>query len=126
MHKKLDAPALKKMAPDWVVVAVGGKPQGMEGPGFHDPKVISAWDVLSGKKEAGKRVVIIGGGQVGLETAHFLLQEEKEITSVLPVISNTSGSSVTISSKAWTNPCQNSLKLPPKNSPGGSSVTSTP
>jgi 2,4-dienoyl-CoA reductase-like NADH-dependent reductase (Old Yellow Enzyme family)/thioredoxin reductase len=80
MHRKLDAPALKKMAPDWVVVAVGGKPQGMEGPGFHDPKVISAWDVLSGKKEAGKRVVIIGGGQVGLETAHFLLQEEKEIT----------------------------------------------
>ena len=80
MHRKLDAPALKKMAPDWVVVAVGGKPQGMEAPGFHDPKVISAWDVLSGKKEAGKRVVIIGGGQVGLETAHFLLEEEKEIT----------------------------------------------
>jgi 2,4-dienoyl-CoA reductase-like NADH-dependent reductase (Old Yellow Enzyme family)/thioredoxin reductase len=80
MHRKLDAPALKKMAPDWVVVAVGGKPQGMEGPGFHAPKVISAWDVLSGKKEAGKRIVIIGGGQVGLETAHFLLEEEKEIT----------------------------------------------
>ncbi len=80
MHRKLDAAALKKMAPDWVVVAVGGKPQGMEGPGFHDPKVISAWDVLSRKKEAGKRVAIIGGGQVGLETAHFLLQEEKEIT----------------------------------------------
>jgi NADPH-dependent 2,4-dienoyl-CoA reductase/sulfur reductase-like enzyme len=76
MHRKLDAPALKKMAPIWVVVAVGGKPQEMEGPGFHDPKVISAWDVLSRKKEAGKRVAIIGGGQVGLETAHFLLEEE--------------------------------------------------
>jgi 2,4-dienoyl-CoA reductase-like NADH-dependent reductase (Old Yellow Enzyme family)/thioredoxin reductase len=80
MHRKLDAPALKKMAPDWVVVAVGGKPRAMEGPGFHDPKVISAWEVLSRKKKAGKRVVIIGGGQVGLETAHFLLEEEKEIT----------------------------------------------
>jgi len=79
-HGKLDAPALKKMAPDWVVVAVGGKPRAMEGPGFHDPKVISAWEVLSGKKKAGKRVVIIGGGQIGLETAHFLLEEEKEIT----------------------------------------------
>ena len=79
-HGKLDAPALIKIAPDWVVVAVGGKPRAMEGPGFHDPKVISAWEVLSRKKKAGKRVVIIGGGQVGLETAHFLLEEEKEIT----------------------------------------------
>ena len=79
-HGKLDAPALIKIAPDWVVVAVGGKPRAMEGPGFHDPKVISAWEVLSRKKKAGKRVVIIGGGQIGLETAHFLLEEEKEIT----------------------------------------------
>jgi 2,4-dienoyl-CoA reductase-like NADH-dependent reductase (Old Yellow Enzyme family)/thioredoxin reductase len=79
-HGELDAHALKKMAPDWVVVAVGGKPRQIEGPGFQDPKVISAWEVLSRKKETGKRVVIIGGGQVGLETAHFLLEEEKEIT----------------------------------------------
>jgi 2,4-dienoyl-CoA reductase-like NADH-dependent reductase (Old Yellow Enzyme family)/thioredoxin reductase len=80
MPRRLDAAAFKKMAPDWVVVAVGGKPREMEGPGFQDPKVISAWDVLSRKRDAGKRVVIIGGGQVGLETAHFLLEEEKEIT----------------------------------------------
>jgi 2,4-dienoyl-CoA reductase-like NADH-dependent reductase (Old Yellow Enzyme family)/thioredoxin reductase len=79
-HRKLDAAAFKKMSPDWVVVAVGGKPRQMEGPGFQDPEVISAWDVLSRKRDAGKRVLIIGGGQVGLETAHFLLEEEKEIT----------------------------------------------
>jgi pyruvate/2-oxoglutarate dehydrogenase complex dihydrolipoamide dehydrogenase (E3) component len=36
--------------------------------------------VLAGEKEAGGHVVIIGGGQVGLETAHFLLEEGKEIT----------------------------------------------
>jgi 2,4-dienoyl-CoA reductase-like NADH-dependent reductase (Old Yellow Enzyme family)/thioredoxin reductase len=80
VHGKLDAKTLKKILPDWVVVAVGGKPKGMEGPGFDDRKVISAWDVLSGGKKAGRRVVIIGGGQVGLETAHFLLEEKKEIT----------------------------------------------
>jgi 2,4-dienoyl-CoA reductase-like NADH-dependent reductase (Old Yellow Enzyme family)/thioredoxin reductase len=79
-HGKLDAKTLKRLSPDFVVVAVGGKPKGMEGPGFDDRKVISAWDVLSGEKRAGKRVVVIGGGQVGLETAHFLLKEEKEIT----------------------------------------------
>jgi pyruvate/2-oxoglutarate dehydrogenase complex dihydrolipoamide dehydrogenase (E3) component len=52
----------------------------MEAPGFDDPKVISAWDALSGKKPAGNRVVIVGGGQVGLETAHFLLEKGKEVT----------------------------------------------
>ena len=80
VHGKLDAKTLKKISPDVVVVAVGGQPKGMEGPGFDDRKVISAWDVLSGGKKAGRRAVIIGGGQVGLETAHFLLQEGKEIT----------------------------------------------
>jgi NADPH-dependent 2,4-dienoyl-CoA reductase/sulfur reductase-like enzyme len=80
VHGKLDAKTLKKISPDWVVVAVGGKPKGMEGPGFDDRKVISAWDVLSGEKRVGRRVLIIGGGQVGLETAHFLLEGEKEIT----------------------------------------------
>ena len=80
VHGKLDVKTLKKISPDLVVVAVGGKPKDMEGPGFDDRKVISAWDVLSGGKRAGRRVVIIGGGQVGLETAHFLLEEEKEIT----------------------------------------------
>jgi len=80
IHGKLDAKTLKKISPDLLVVAVGGKPRALEGPGFDDRKVISAWEVLSGERTVGKRVVIIGGGQVGLETAHFLLEEEKEIT----------------------------------------------
>jgi NADPH-dependent 2,4-dienoyl-CoA reductase/sulfur reductase-like enzyme len=80
VHGGLDAKTLKKISPDLLVVAAGGKPKSMEGPGFDDRKVISAWDVLSRKNRVGKRVAIIGGGQVGLETAHFLLQEEKEIT----------------------------------------------
>ena len=78
-HGKLDAKTLKRLSPDFVVVAVGGKPMKMEGPGFKDEKVISAWDVLSRKNRVGRRVAIIGGGQVGLETAHFLLEEGKEI-----------------------------------------------
>jgi 2,4-dienoyl-CoA reductase-like NADH-dependent reductase (Old Yellow Enzyme family)/thioredoxin reductase len=79
-HGKVDAKTLKKISPDLVVIAVGGKPKGLEGPGFDDRKVISAWDALSGKKPVGKRVVIIGGGQVGLETAHFLQEKEKQVT----------------------------------------------
>jgi len=88
VHGKLDAKTLRKISPDLLVVAVGGKPKAMEGPGFEDRKVVSAWEVLSGERTVGKRVVIIGGGQVGLETAHFLLGEEKEIT-VLEMLKRT-------------------------------------
>jgi 2,4-dienoyl-CoA reductase-like NADH-dependent reductase (Old Yellow Enzyme family)/thioredoxin reductase len=80
VHGKVDAKTLKKIFPDCVVVATGGKPKGMQAPGFDDRKVVSAWDVLAGEKKAAGRVLIIGGGQVGLETAHFLLEKGKEVT----------------------------------------------
>ena len=42
--------------------------------------VIPADDVLAGTAQAGRRVVVIGGGAVGAETAHLLLeQEQREI-----------------------------------------------
>lgn len=79
-YGKIDERTIKRLSPDLIVVAVGGKPKGVEGPGFENDTVFSAWDVLSGKKSVGKKVVIIGAGQVGLETADFLLAEEKDIT----------------------------------------------
>ncbi|MDH4265817.1 MAG: FAD-dependent oxidoreductase [Deltaproteobacteria bacterium] len=78
-YGKFDKKTIAKLSPDFIVVAVGGKPMELEGYGFRDGKVISAWEVLSGQKPVGKRVVIIGGGQVGLETADFLLNQGKEI-----------------------------------------------
>lgn len=76
----IDKETMERLSPDFIVVAVGGKPKRMEGPGFKNDKAVSAWDVLSRKKSVGKKVVIVGGGQVGLETADFLLAEGKEIT----------------------------------------------
>lgn len=77
--EKINRKAVEKLSPDLIVVAVGGKPKELAGPGFHGAKVISAWEVLSGKP-VGQKVVIIGGGQVGLETADFLLSRGKEVT----------------------------------------------
>jgi 2,4-dienoyl-CoA reductase (NADPH2) len=61
--------------PDAVIVATGAEPWAPEIPGAGLPGVVWAWDVLSGKADTGKRVVVIGGGAVGLETAIFLARK---------------------------------------------------
>ena len=44
-------------------------------PGINHPKVALAWDVLSGKATVGKKVVMVGGNAVGLETALYLASQ---------------------------------------------------
>ncbi len=66
--------------PDVVIVATGGEPYLSNIPGAQMDHVVSAWDVLKMKVETGSNVIIVGGGQVGLETAEFLAQKGKKVT----------------------------------------------
>jgi 2,4-dienoyl-CoA reductase (NADPH2) len=61
--------------PDVVVVATGAEPLVSEIKGINRPNVVMAWDVLSGRADTGKEVVVIGGGAVGLGTAIFLARK---------------------------------------------------
>lgn len=61
--------------PDAVIVATGAKPITPPIPGADLPNVVQAWDVLRNKVHVGRRVVIIGGGAVGVETALFLAEK---------------------------------------------------
>lgn len=61
--------------PDAVILATGGEPVVPPIPGADFPHVVQAWDILAGKARAGRRVVIIGGGAVGVETALFLAEK---------------------------------------------------
>ncbi len=61
--------------PDVVVVATGAEPTRPEIQGIDLPHVVLARDILAGKADTGEKVVIIGGGAVGLETALFLAQK---------------------------------------------------
>lgn len=65
---------LEKEKPDVVVVATGGNPIAPPIPGAAGPNVVQAWDVLTDKVQAGKRIVVIGGGAVGCEVALYLAQ----------------------------------------------------
>lgn len=68
--------------PDAVVIATGGTPAMPDTPGIDKPNVVTAQDVLSGKVKAGQNVVIIGGGMVGCETGHYLVEQGKMVTII--------------------------------------------
>ncbi len=71
-----------KENPDAVVATTGSVPCVPPIPGVEGANVATCTDVLLGHKGTGKRVVVIGGGLVGCETALWLAQQGKEVTIV--------------------------------------------
>jgi 2,4-dienoyl-CoA reductase-like NADH-dependent reductase (Old Yellow Enzyme family)/thioredoxin reductase len=68
--------------PDAIVIATGGTPLMPDTPGINKSNVATAQDVLSGKVKVGQNVVIIGGGMVGCETGHYLVEQGKSVTII--------------------------------------------
>lgn len=75
LNTTVDAALLAAENPDKVILATGGEPIFPPIPGADLPQVVQAWDLLAGRVRSGKRVVIIGGGAVGVETALLLAEE---------------------------------------------------
>ena len=71
----VDAALIEKTAPDAVILATGAMPITPPIPGRDLPHVVQAWDVLTHQAPTGRRVAIIGGGAVGVETALFLAEK---------------------------------------------------
>jgi 2,4-dienoyl-CoA reductase (NADPH2) len=71
----VDEAIIDKEKPDAVILATGAFPITPQIPGVELPHVVQAWDVLLDKVPTGKRVVIIGAGAVGVETALFLSEK---------------------------------------------------
>lgn len=76
------ANSLSKDKPDAVIVAAGPSPITPKIPGIDKPNVVSFIDVLKRNVTVGKNVVVIGGNQVGSETAEFLAASGKAVTIV--------------------------------------------
>ncbi|MCU0597573.1 MAG: NAD(P)/FAD-dependent oxidoreductase, partial [Desulfobacterota bacterium] len=72
LGKKADEAFIRAQAPDALVVATGATPLLPSIPGISHSKVVLAWDVLAGAATVGKKVLIVGGNAVGLETALYL------------------------------------------------------
>ena len=71
-----DADQLKKESFYAVEVASGVHPRRPDIAGIDHPKVVSYSDLLSGKKKAGRRVVIIGAGGIGFDVAEYLCHSQ--------------------------------------------------
>lgn len=82
LNTELTETIVKEQKPDVVVVASGSSPKTIHVPGLERKNVVRAHDVLEGKANVGKRVVIVGGGMVGSETASHLANHGKEVTIV--------------------------------------------
>ncbi|MFA6472388.1 MAG: FAD-dependent oxidoreductase [Candidatus Latescibacterota bacterium] len=74
---------VEEAAPDALVIAVGGENIAPDVPGMDKPHVAFATDVLRDiSKYKGKKAVVIGGGDVGCETACYLADKGFDVTLV--------------------------------------------
>ena len=79
--EELTPELVKRIAPDVLIVATGSKPLVPKIPGIDRKNVITAAEALKGTK-VGDKVIVVGGGLVGCETADYLAQQGKEVTIV--------------------------------------------
>ncbi len=71
---------IRKKEPAVLVVAIGARPIKLHIPGRDNENVITAIDALKNKDLVkGKKVVVIGGGEVGCETALYMSQNGKDV-----------------------------------------------
>jgi len=82
LGKEATAERVLALKPEVVFFATGSAPVIPMIPGAEAAKPISAVDILLGRKEAGKAVVLIGGGMAGSETALHLAKLGKKVTVV--------------------------------------------
>jgi 2,4-dienoyl-CoA reductase-like NADH-dependent reductase (Old Yellow Enzyme family)/thioredoxin reductase len=71
---------VEKINPDVVFVAAGSVPTIPEIPGGKGKNVVTASDVLAGRASVKERVVVVGGGMIGAETAEFLAEKGRRVT----------------------------------------------
>jgi pyruvate/2-oxoglutarate dehydrogenase complex dihydrolipoamide dehydrogenase (E3) component len=71
---------IAELHPQKVVIATGSRPVIPDIPGLEDP--LTAEEVLIGSRDVGHRVLILGGGLVGIELAEQLAVSDHEIVVV--------------------------------------------
>ena len=82
MNTTVDLEMVKAEKPDAVIVSTGSKTLILPIEGIENPAIIHGSDLLDGKRAAGKKVLVVGGGMVGCETAAFLGEQQHDVTVI--------------------------------------------
>jgi pyruvate/2-oxoglutarate dehydrogenase complex dihydrolipoamide dehydrogenase (E3) component len=93
MNTEANTDLIADYAPDAVILATGANPIIPPLPGVEQGNVFTAIDILAGRVKAGQKVLVIGGGSIGCETAEFLVENGKEVTvaETLPELASDMG-----------------------------------
>ena len=78
--KQVTTDIIDRIKPDAVIVATGAESVIPHIPGVNNPKVITVKDVLSSEVAVGQKILIVGGGMAGAETADYLTSLSTDIT----------------------------------------------
>lgn len=73
---------IKEGRPDCVIVATGARPIIPSLPGVEKRNVVTAWQVLNKEFIPMGEIVVLGGGQVGAETAEYLAEKGNRVTII--------------------------------------------
>jgi 2,4-dienoyl-CoA reductase-like NADH-dependent reductase (Old Yellow Enzyme family)/thioredoxin reductase len=82
LNMSLTREKLLEENPDALIVATGSCARVPKIAGANQDYVVLANEVLLGKKSIGEKIVIVGGGLVGCETAEFLASHGKQVTVI--------------------------------------------
>jgi len=80
LNKKATPEDIQAFAADYVILATGAK---MENPPFDNgtaDNVLTVIQVLNGMEPRGERILVMGGGVIGCETALYLARQGKKVT----------------------------------------------
>jgi len=88
LNKEATPALVKQLKPDVIIIASGSETFFPSIPGIDQSIVSDARKVLDGSVKTGNNIIIIGGGEVGIETAELLSFQSKKVTlvEILPVI----------------------------------------
>lgn len=74
---------LKEDCPDAVILATGSETLVLPFiKGIYSPEIVHGIDCLEGKRPVGHKVLVVGGGMVGAETAEFLAEQGHEVAVI--------------------------------------------
>jgi len=80
LHTEVDAESVERLEPDAIIAALGSKPAIPVLPGSGAGRQVTAEEAFLHPERLGQRVVIVGGGLVGIELAVYLAGIGRQVT----------------------------------------------